>query len=544
MFFLFLKQRLFMIRNSFTFGGLMKRLPFIILGLGFWLFLYMGTYKALSFLREIGIFGEILSERLLSLVLFVIAGFLALSTVITSLSSFYLSRDIPFLLANPLETSDIIRLKSFESVLLSSWMVALFIEPVLVAYGASYHAPALYYALSSFAFLLLVLIASGIGMTAAHLLAKVFSAKRSREVLLGLGLALFLIFYFVIKSTLPAGSGSPEDFLKTFTVFKADSPLLPGYWVIRTALPLMKGRTPDFFYLVLLIGNSAFFLLAARIAGRRFYRSNVEKIRPSEDRRSPLPERSYPRPGSAVFFKDIRVFFRDAGQWPQIFIIGALVVVYIYNFKSMPLSAIMGLSPFAREILVIVNLFMAGLVLTAMAARFLFTSVSFEGRAFWVVRSAPLSIRRFLWSKFLYGCIPLTAIVTLLVSSTNYILRVNAPLMLLSEGTVLLLSVSVCGLGTGLGAAFPTFRYDNISSVAMGISGMAFMLIAFGLVLVTLSAGACGYYMYAVKIKAGGLHTAGTLWITLCVFLAFLVNAAAFYLPMRAGARRLRTMPF
>jgi ABC-2 type transport system permease protein len=541
---LFLKQKVLMIKNSFTLGGLMRRLPFIVLGIGFWLLLYLGTYKALSFLRGIGISGEILSERLLSLVLLGLTGFLALSTVITSLSSFYLSRDIPFLLAHPLETSDIVKLKSFESVLLSSWMAALFIVPVFIAYGASYHAPALYYAVSSFALLLLILIAAGIGMTAAHLVTKVFPAKRSREVLLALGLVLFLIFYFVIKSTLPQGDGSPEDFLKTFEVFRTDSPLLPGYWVMRTVLPLIRGRTPGVSYMALLLGSGVFFLFAAQVVGRRFYRRNLEKIRPSEDKRGPLPDRSYPRPGYAVFFKDIRVFFRDTGQWTQIFIISALMMVYIYNFKSMPLSAIMGLFPFAKEILVIANLFMTGLVLTAMAARFLFTSVSFEGRAFWVVRSAPLSVKRFLWSKFLYWCIPITAIVIFLISLTNYVLKVNGPLLLLSEGTALLLSVSVCGLGAGLGAAFPKFEYENIASVAIGMGAMTFMLIAFGLVIVTLSAGAWGYYSYAAKIGAGGSHTAESMRIALCLFFVFIINAAAFYLPMRAGIRKLRKMQF
>jgi ABC-2 type transport system permease protein len=544
MFSLFLRQKILMLRNSFTLGGLMRRLPFILLGAGLWLLLYFGTCRVLSFLRVTGTFGEILSEKLLSLVLSGVAVFLLISTVITSLSSFYLSRDIPFLRARPVETGDILKLKSFESVLLSSWTAALFTMPVFVAYGASYRAPALYYAVSSLSFLLLILIAGGMGMTAAHLLTRVFPAKRSREFLLGLGLLLFLVFYFAIKSSLPEGYASPQEFLKTFTLFKTDAPLFPGYWVTKTLLPAIKGRTPDVLYMTLLFGGSALFLFTADVAGRRLYCRNVEKIGPSWDGRGPLPERSYPRPGVAVFFKDIRVFFRDTGQWPQIFIIGALVAVYIYNFKSMPLRALMGLYPFAKEVLVIVNLFMAGLVLTAMAARFLFTSVSFEGRAFWVIRSAPLSLRRFLWSKFLYGFVPLTAIVTVLVSVTNYLLKVDGPILLLSEGTALLLSVSVSGLGAGLGAAFPKFEYENIASVAVGMGAMTFMLIALGLVTVTLSAGAWGYYTYAAKIRAGGFHTAESIPIALCLLFVLLINAAAFYLPMRAGIKKLRTMQF
>lgn len=542
MFFLFIRQKILMMRNSFTLRGLAKRLPFIALGAGFWFLLFFGTCKGLSFLSGIGTFGELLSERLLSVVLFVIAVFLMLSTIVASLSTFYLSRDIPFLLSNPLETRDIVRLKTFESVLLSSWTVVLFTEPVFLAYGASYHAAALYYAASFLAFLLLVLTAVGIGMTLAHLLAKFFPVRRSREILLGLGLVLFLFFYFAIKSNLPAGYGHPEDFLKAFALFKTDAPFLPGFWVMKTILPSLKGQTPDVFYMILLVFSGAFFIFAAQIAGRCFYISNVEKIRPSDDIRAPLSERSYPRPGSALLFKDLRIFLRDAGQWPQVFIICALVMVYVYNFKSAPLKEIMTMSPFAREILVIANLFMAGLVLTAMAARFLFTSVSFEGQAFWVVRSAPLSLRKFLWSKFLYGCIPLTGVVLFLVSLTNYILKISGPLLLLSEATAFFLSLSVSGLAAGMGATFPKFEYENIASVSVGMGALSFMLIAFALITATLSAGAWGYYLYATGIKAGGAHTAEGIRLAICLSVIFLMNSVAFYLPMRTGIKRLETM--
>lgn len=542
MLWLFLRQKIFMVRNSFTPGGLIRRLPFIALGTGLWLLLYFGTYKIISFLRGTGTAGAILSERLLSLFLLCISAFLLLSTIITSLSSFYLSKDIPFLLAKPIEIRDIIRIKSLESLLLSTWMAALFSIPVFVAYGVSYQAPAAYYAAGLAAFLLLILIAAGMGMTAAHLLTKFFPAKRSRGVLFVLGVLLFLFLYFLIKSGLPEAYTSPTDFLKTFSVFGADSPLLPGSWVMRTILPAMKGLRPDLLYMALLLGGCALFFFTARVSGERFYYSNVEKAGPSVYGRSPLPDGAYPGPETALFFKDVRGFFRDAGQWTQTLIIGALAAVYIYNFESMPLRAITALYPSAKELLVLVNLFMAGLVLTAMAARFLFTSVSLEGRSFWVVRSAPLSLKRFLWSKFLHGVIPLSAIVMSLVWAADYVLKAGGTLLLLSEGTSLLLSLSVCGLGTGLGAAFPRFEYENIASVAMGMGAIAFMLLAFGLVTVTLSAGAWGYYIYGEKIAAAGLHSPEYLRPALCLFLILLINGAAFYLPMRAGIRRLQTM--
>ena len=45
---------------------------------------------------------------------------------------------------------------------------------------------------------------------------------------------------------------------------------------------------------------------------------------------------------TAMFYKDIKMFFRDTGQWSQVFIIGALIMIYVYNFKSIPINALSG----------------------------------------------------------------------------------------------------------------------------------------------------------------------------------------------------------
>jgi len=43
-----------------------------------------------------------------------------------------------------------------------------------------------------------------------------------------------------------------------------------------------------------------------------------------------------PRSGAAFAVKEIKVFFRDQTQWPQIFLILALIVIYLYNFSVCP----------------------------------------------------------------------------------------------------------------------------------------------------------------------------------------------------------------
>lgn len=98
----------------------------------------------------------------------------------------------------------------------------------------------------------------------------------------------------------------------------------------------------------------------------------------------------------------------------------------------------------------------------------------------------------------------------------------------------LLLCISVSGLGTGLGAIYPKFRYENIASVSMSLGGMAFMVFAFTVVIVTLSLEAWIFYLWHAE-----LDITKKILIAIYLLLIVAINAAALLLPMKIGARRL-----
>jgi ABC-2 type transport system permease protein len=540
---LLLKPKFLTLRNSLDVATVSKRLPLAAMGAFFWGLLYIGTYRVLAIIRGIDFFGEALAEKLFSMTFFSLAGFLVLSNIIASISSFYLSKDMPFLLARPLGVPDILRFKTFMTLANSSWMVAVFLTPVLIAYGTCYRAPAMYYLFMPLAFSMYLLMAAGLGISIAHLLTRVFPARRSRDIFVGAIIVLFLVFYFVIRSALPHDLSAPEAVIGPFIKFAPDSPLFPDYWITRGVFPLLLGKKPDVFYVFVLFINAVFFLLLSSVAGRVFFLSNIERLLPSEKKSGVgLLRRFYPRRSLAPFYKDTISFFRDKGQWSQIFVILALIAVYIYNFRSLPLEMIAGATSFGKEIMAVINMVMAGLVLSAVAARFLYTSVSLEGMAFWVVRTSPVGLRRFVCLKLLYGCIPLAFLMVALVTLTNSALAVKGPLMLASVGTILILSISISGLATGLGAVYPNFRYENIASVSVSAGAMVFMLLAFGLVIITVSLESWIYYLLAVRQSMPHRFPI-FLHIVVCVICIFLLNGAAFYLPIKAGAGRLLKDP-
>jgi ABC-2 type transport system permease protein len=111
---------------------------------------------------------------------------------------------------------------------------------------------------------------------------------------------------------------------------------------------------------------------------------------------------------------------RDTTQWSQLFLLLALIVVYLYNFKVLPLGTFADARRnFCASWFPFANLALAGFVLSAVAVRFAFPAVSLEGRAFWILQSAPVSLRALVWSKFWLVFVPLLLLGELLIFSSN-----------------------------------------------------------------------------------------------------------------------------
>ncbi len=93
-------------------------------------------------------------------------------------------------------------------------------------------------------------------------------------------------------------------------------------------------------------------------------------------------------------------------------------------------------------------------------------------------------------------------------------------------------------MATGLGAVYPNFKYENIASVSVSAGAMVFMLLALGLVVITVLLESLIYYLIAARPQVI-CNVPLFLEIVASATLIFMLNGAAFYLPMRAGAKRI-----
>jgi len=316
---------------------------------------------------------------------------------------------------------------------------------------------------------------------------------------------------------------------------------MPSFWITESVMPLLKHQSPDIRYPLLIFSAGVSMLLLSGIAGNLLYRNNIERILPTTKHGIKISTGGiYPGRNLALLWKDIKIFFRDAGQWSQLFIISALIFIYIYNFRTLPIKTISEIFPFMKELMVLINMLMAGLVLTAVSARFLYSSISLEGMAFWIIRTSPVTVKKLLWSKFLYGFIPITVMLFAVVFVTNMAMQIDTFLVVLSVATILILCISISGLGTGMGAIYPKFRYENVASISMNPGGMFFMLIAFLVVLLTISIEAWSFYLYKKAVLSGiEMSFIQKGYCIVAGFVIIFINGLAFYLPMRMGKKRL-----
>jgi ABC-2 type transport system permease protein len=250
--------------------------------------------------------------------------------------------------------------------------------------------------------------------------------------------------------------------------------------------------------------------------------------------------RVLPGPMKAFAVKEVKTFFRDQTQWSQIFLLVALIVIYLYNVSVLPLSRSALPVAYLQNLLSFLNMGLVAFVLTAVSARFVFPAVSLEGDAFWIVKSSPVTIRAFLWMKFLIYFLPLLFLSELLTVATNLILDVTPFMMVLSVATILFMLPGIVSMALSLGAIYPDFHSENPAQSVTSFGGLIYMTVSMGFIaaVIILEAGPV-YRVFLTAIRRGHFHGQHILGLSLSLAAVLILCVAAFMIPMRLGERSI-----
>ncbi|HUG40056.1 MAG TPA: hypothetical protein VMM12_06215 [Longimicrobiales bacterium] len=519
----------------------------------FWLMMFGILFRMLLYFRRAEGIGEVLAVKLLAIVLLSFLAILLLSNVIAALSSFFLARDLELLMASPTDHFPIYVARLTETATYSSWMVILMMVPILTSYGVAYGGGPLYLAVCVLTLAAFFLIPAVIGSALTLLLVNVFPARRARDLLALIGLFAAAAVIMLIRLMRPEQIMSPEGFNSLVDFIAAlqtpGSVWLPSEWAAESLMAPLRTRSADWFPLLLLTTTAAALVVLGGWLNARFFADGFSRAqegaaqKESTSRRPAVLDRLFGRMGPttrALVVKDVRTFFRDTTQWSQLILLAVLVVVYVYNIKVLPLFTGVEVGFFLVNVIAFLNLGLAGFVLAAISARFLFPAVSLEGRTLWLLRSSPLLLRRLIWSKYWVHVVPLLVLAVLLTLGTNLILRVGPFVMAVSMVTIVVITFAIASLALGFGALFPRFDTANAADIPTGFGGLVFMMTATGYLAAVIVLEA--WPVYAVlTARAEGMALTGPMlaWLVAGLAAAAAVSAVAIVLPLRVAARRV-----
>ena len=519
-----------------------------VVGLLFWSVVFAVLYRLLAYFKSVQEIGPLLAGKLLGLMLVTFFSILLLSNVITALSSFFLAKDLDLLVSAPVDWLRVYLAKLLETVLASSWMVALMAIPMLAAYGIAYRGGWAFPLLAVAVFVPFLVLPSAVGSALTLLLVNVFPARRTRDILsvvailAAAGLVLLFRLLRPEKLARPEGFRSLVDFIAVLRT--PTSPFLPSEWVQKSIMGFLAGR-PDWLSLYLLWTTAAAAVVLGALLHRRLYLSGFSRAQESAERwvragaGAALARRWLTPLGTLrleLVLKELRLFFRDTTQWSQLILLAVLVVVYVFNIKFLPLRT-EGVTKALTIIIPFLNLVLAGFVLASIAARFIFPAVSLEGRTLWLLRASPMRMRDLLWAKFWVGTTPLLVLALIIVGITDFLLQVPPFMFAVSLLTITGLTFAVCGLAIGFGTIFPQFETENAAQIPTSFGGLLYMMSSVAVIggVVILEARPVAGYgaarLYNVATSPGEM----ILWFSL----AAAVCVAATVLPIREALRRL-----
>ncbi len=385
----------------------------------------------------------------------------------------------------------------------------LFSIPVFIAFAMTSQTPLWFLAGVFLALPPLLVISAVVGSIFTSALMAIFPARRVREVLMLVGALFVALLVFLMRAQQPERLLNPRaiyDVAEFFSAFRTPSfPLLPSTWATEV---MSAGRAGDGFPvmpLLLLWSTAAALLIIGCWVARAIYHrgySRSQEARPA--RLSALPiidgfldvtTRSFELRLRSMLLKDVKTFIRDTTQWSQLLLLVALVVIYLYNFSVLP-SNFTFATFFLQNIFSFLNLGLAGFVLSAVAVRFVFTSVSAEGQAFWIIRSSPLTMDRFLWSKFWTSLPPLLLLSQILTLASNYFLGATRFMTVLASVSIVCVTFGIVGLGVGMGAMFPRFKFENVTQIAGSSGGVLYMIASTTFIALILFLEALPVYVY------------------------------------------------
>ena len=486
-----------------------------------------GCYQAGVFvfgqLLKVEMIADLLMIKTMGFILTFFTYILLFSTLLSIFAHHYLASDLGLLISAPTSISALFLARSVSAWAQNSWMVFVFAWPTLAAAGSLMGAPITYYFILTFVLLCLTMWCTGIAAVVGMILARVFPARRLQEALVILVVMAFIYIYVQFNASRPDRFFREDGFKDLIALIDglrhvgSESGVIG--WSVRalfSTLPLSstslvssdlpREAALPLLYLSLSISSLWF---GASLLARKIYLGGYwlcqEGIGKAGESRQGRARPKYAKTlFQSLIRRDWQIFWRSPSQWTQLLLIGSLGIVYVYNFKYF--DALHETGFFNTASLFVTHIALTGMVMITLAARFLYPSICAEGRAIWVLQSAPITPRQLLNSKIRWALVPLLCLSGTLSGLCIWLTDLSVLWLIATLWSGWLLTSVVLALSVGMGAIKPRFNLANPQVAAAGPGGISFMLLALfctGLIVAMTFPSAIGLMSIEIHLNQG-----------------------------------------
>ena len=482
--------------------------------------------------------------------------------LVISLNTYYQSKELEVLLTSPVNRTSLFFSRLFETHIKASWMLIIFGIPLLISSGLLYHTSLIYYvySLSLFAAFSIIPVNIGIGITI--FLSNIFHIRRLKKYLLSTGIVAVVLLVTLLRIFKPERFVNPELFANlTLFISEIKTPsfiLLPNRWLSESLFNYLgkSFSSNTLIFISLLCLTSYITTVFLQIIFKRHHYRGWRLLQEGDitlkgERLQALlitpaakgtmiskfvgPLMRMLDTQSRMFIKkDLLYQIRDEKNIHQILILLSLIIVYLFSIASLPLNW----DYYAVQLKYIISFFNLGLILIIIASlcsRLVYPAVVSEGNFLWIIKTSPITPKRYIRTKFLFFFIPIFALGQLLTIVSTFSIGTEKIFILLEVITTALLTFSLVGLAV-------VFSISDLKSVKeqTKTGSTAYMLISVFLILFTLALEVIPVFLYFLKEAGKGAFTL-TAWIAIGVMISvlFLVNLAVTILSIRLSMKKI-----
>ncbi len=506
--------------------------------------LYLLTFKSVSYFHSQSELGIILSMKIFQMAWITIFAMLIFSSMITSVTTLYLSNDNEIIVAAPVTLEELFRMRMLTTFINTSWMMLLFSLPVFGAFGVVFETGPLYWPLLIAAVPATAFTASGSAMLFVIVLVYLFPARRTKDIIVYLSICFGVFLYLIFRLMRPEDLVNPEKYGQFVEYMSAISNpagfWLPASWTSNMLTTYMLDREIDLLLLGLILLTPLVLIFCGEFLMARLFSPGFSKSQESFGGQHRFKEVVWGRSRLLwIFRKETIAFLRDSKEWSQFFMIGALVIVYLYNFKVLPLERTFG-TAYVANLISFGNIGLSGFLAAALAARFVYPSIGGEGGAFYLIRTSPMSAARFFFYKYLFYLIPFTVLIVVLISVSNHFLQIDGPMWWMSLFCAILICWTVVALALGFGAIFADYHAEN-RSAAMGPGSVFYFFCAISYMLVVLFSGVTpAYKLVRSSFRGSSMPLSDAILVFLWIVAAITLSTIVLALICRKGISALR----